>query len=198
MARFVEKFTYADGLLPSATYGAVAADSLHNVASGICQTPAAGGNENYVKSTAFSFATNDQFIRGRIAAFTGASGGDIGLMLRCATDGTRTFYCFLIQKNPLRTAIQKRVVGVFTELIFDTSTTWGAMDIMEGRVIGTNLFLFRNNIQVLTISDNAIASGGAGLRLTEAGATRTDTGLDDLYAGDYPDPVYDIHRHYLS
>lgn len=196
MARYGEKFTYADGPLPSASYAVVAADTLHNVASGVCQTPAAGGNENYVKSTAFAFGTNDQFIRARVASFTGAGAGDMGLMLRMDTTGVRTFYCFLIQKNPTRTAIQKRVAGVFTELVFDTSTTWQAGDMWEGRVVGTTLTMFKNSVQVLTITDNAIASGGAGLRLTEAGATRTDTAMDDLYAGDFPDPTYLIQRHY--
>lgn len=110
--------------------------------------------------------TNDQWAEITLPTLSGAGIIVPGVCLRMNAPGLRTNYalrCAVNLPGVLSSRIEKWIGGVFTSLIEETSTVWLPGDILRGEVQGSTLRLYRNNNQVLTVTDTSIISGRAGM-----------------------------------
>jgi hypothetical protein len=143
----------------------------------------------------------DQYAKIVIPAFTGAAsiGANIGVILRAATPGTRTFYlCVAQDGGGSATQIATRVAGTFTEIASTGFYGWTAGDVLEARVTGTTtptIEIYGNGSLRLSYTDPAApaalqGAGGVGIRIgLGSGGTVTDSILDDFEGGTYPIPA---------
>ena len=128
----------------------------------------AGGGANEMKNSAG--VGSDQFARILIATFTGSGYGDVGAYVLAGAPGDRTFYYCAAAKNYTWTSeIGKRVAGVATTLLTDSSVNWQAGDRLECRYTAATptITLLRNDLPLMSVIDTDITSGGVGLRIRE-------------------------------
>lgn len=108
---------------------------------------------------------NDQYAEAVIKQWGQETIG--GMLVRAGAPGTLNTYFIMNSSFTGGTVntdeITKVVSDVWTTLSDDLVSTWAVNDVMKGAVLGTDLYLFKNGVQVLTASDSAHASGRAGL-----------------------------------
>jgi hypothetical protein len=87
-----------------------------------------------------------------------------GPILRAANPATASWYEFGHVKfgATVGTEIYKNISGTATLLIDDT-TTWATSDTLRAYVIGTDIYLDRNGVLLLSTSDSALSSGRGGM-----------------------------------
>lgn len=147
----------------------------------------------------FTFLTpgNDQSARIQIPTLSGPSDGELGVLLRCATPGTRSFYRLLAFRG-IGSSIGLRLAGANTDLASEGTTTWAPGDGLEGRVVGNVLTVYRyvgntgSGTAVLTYTDaaNTLTAGGVGIRIgIGTGGAVGDVELDNFVGGTYPPPA---------
>jgi hypothetical protein len=94
----------------------------------------------------------------------------IGVAVRAANPATLTYYamhmsCFDGTGSTGGIEIVKSVGGSFTSLADDSVTPWANSSVLKGAVLDTDLYLFKDDVEVLSASDSAIASGRGGIYL---------------------------------
>jgi hypothetical protein len=151
----------------------------------------AGGKEEHVNR---NVPSGNQYAQITLGTFQGAGGVEAGVILRSIGPATRTFYVFSAGRgNSLSSAnmtceIGKRVAGVFTSLVSSSGTTWVSGDRLKGTAQGNTLRLFRNEVQVLSVTDSALTSGKIGIRQSIQGAALiTDNRISAFVGGSFPD-----------
>jgi len=138
------------------------------IANGRVRPTGSGANE--MKNSAA--VGSDQFARILIATFTGSGYGDVGAYVLAGAPGDRTFYYCAAAKNYTWTSeIGKRVSGVGTTLLMDSSVNWQAGDRLECRYTAASytITLLRNDLPLMSVIDTDLTSGGVGLRIREDG-----------------------------
>ena len=107
--------------------------------------------------------------------------------LRMTAPPPNTRYEFLAFRNfaTERSRIHKFVNEVHSTLAEENVTTWASGDVISGEAIGTTLTLYRNEstTALLTVVDNDIASGAAGINMSSD--TIADTEIDTWSAGGF-------------
>lgn len=129
-------------------------------------TNRARGAANTAAIESFNTTTpsNDQYAQAIISVWS--SSQQFGPLVRMANPATPTFYLGLanfFSPDP-STEIYKVVNDAYTQLAEDApSVNLVATDELKFAVLGTDLFLFNNDAEILSASDSAIASGKAGM-----------------------------------
>jgi len=128
---------------------------------------------------------NDQYSKAKLSV-SGTAGSQAGAVLKVRqASGARTCYQLEVDHAAtLNVCISKVVAGAFTSLTgFPVTQAWTDGDTWEIRAVGTTLKVFRNGVQVgPTATDNAIASGSAGIGYS---SVETSCTIDDWEGGDF-------------
>jgi hypothetical protein len=128
-----------------------------------------------------------QFARCTIKTITSASAIAEGVCLRMAA-GAETYYDFLAFRNfgTLTSAIRRWSTGSSIDVVTENATTWVAGDVLTAVVRGSNLYLFRNGVLLLSGANGDIASGDIGLSIYIDSGSLADAEIDDWSGGDLP------------
>jgi hypothetical protein len=124
---------------------------------------------------------NDQYSQIQIATLPADDHGGVEVytFTRMATPATVTMYFCSANKfhgSGTTTLLAKFVAGTFTELASESTTTWAVSDVLKTTSQSTTHKCFQNAGQILSSTDNAIASGRVG-----AGLTVKNTGGQEIH-----------------
>jgi hypothetical protein len=115
---------------------------------------------------------NDQYSQIVLINFEGAGTGEnlCGVFLRATAPPTKTYYICHTSAFTTGTVfedeIAKSVAGSYTTLADDVpASAWANNDVLKGAVLGTDLYLFKNGVEVLSASDSDISAGRGGMYL---------------------------------
>ena len=110
---------------------------------------------------------NNQWSQLTLASMSGAPVKVATVLTRAAVPPTFSWYqcAALTPGAAVRSELGKRVAGVYTILSNETSTTWGAGDVLRGESDGTTHTLYRNGstTALLSATDSSHAAGRAGI-----------------------------------
>lgn len=121
----------------------------------------------------------------------GDLGTGMGVCCRLAAD-QQTYYRAVA--STLGYEVAKFIDGAYTQLATSAGTTFANGDTLRFSVVGTTWTLYKNGAQVATGTDNAIASGNAGL--VYSSSTTGDPPSVTSWAGGSPDSAESPPRTY--
>lgn len=141
---------------------------------------------------------NDQYAQIKIVTVNTATSRSVGVALRAAT-GAETFYAVNI-RGPLGAGatlnINKAVAGAYTTLVSSGSKTVASGDRLRGTVKDTTITAYLNGSAIASgsVTDSAISSGKAGVRLFVDAGVVGDAVLDDWEGGDFQNTTTTIRK----
>jgi len=188
MASFGDNFNRADEnpLSGGGNWTAQGAGRDHQIVSNAVEATAIGSGKESCVTTGIT-GTSKNFAWCRVGTLTGnVSGNNVGVYLRAADPGTRSFYRFSADNPTTKGSfITIAAAGSDTDLATETSTSWASGDIVEARALDTNLELWRNGTKLLSTTDATYSSGRQGIKVF-ASTDLSEAVLDDFYGGDMP------------
>lgn len=121
-----------------------------------------------------------------LSTFSGSVDTYAGVATRGSTTADTAYVCVAVRGSAVGTTIAKRVAGVNTNLVGETTTVWAASDVIRLESEGSTHRCYRNGTLVLTVTDSDLVAGFAGLwGFINAGGTASDVRLDTFSSGNF-------------
>lgn len=179
-----DAFNRADGALGANWTTVTGQDPLVIVSNEATYTSV--GNDAASVYTGVAFP-DDHYSQGVVKNLNAVAPGDtgIGLIVRALT-AARTNYRLTINSNPAGSwQLAKFIAGAFTDLN-DGTDAWASGDTARLEAQGTTIRVLRNGVQIFSVVDGGIPTGGgAGIVYS---STATGETIDDFEGGDFVTP----------
>ena len=140
-------------------------------------------------SESYNAATlpGNQWTQATLASVSTAAAKLATVLTRAAAPPTFSWYQFVLLAPGFGAAtseIGKRVAAAYTLLASETSTTWGAGDVIRGESDGTSHKIYRNGstTALVSVTDSSLSSGRSGINIYVDGSL-ANIEIDDWSAG---------------